>query len=229
MTRLRCLIVDDEAEARGIFRSAVLVACQDIDIDEAETYEDAKRMITPGKYTIALVDCNLKGRDVESFQGIGVARDLSEAGCDVIVISGMQDRSLSAMADDIANAAFLLKPVKPEALSIAVRRTLRNRESRPPPRGELPPGLEVDPVSSQMLLWHGKRVKLGHVPRDIVMCLARNHGSLVPYATLQQCLISGGRSTVQSHVREIKDCFGRVDKKFDAIKNVFGSGYTWKS
>jgi len=229
MVKLRCLIVDDEAEARNSFRSAVLAACHDIEIDEAETYEEAKMAVAHGRYAIALIDCNLKGKDVESFQGLGVARDLSEAGCDVLLISGMTDQSLPIMADDIANAAFLLKPVKTADLTVEIRRTLRNRERRPPPRSELPPGLEIDSVNSHRLIWRGNRVQLGNVPYDITMCLARKHGSLVPYDTLLKCCISGGKGALHSHIRQIKARFELADKDFLAIRNMSGRGYIWES
>ena len=231
MARLRCLIVDDEADARDIFRRAVVAACPDIDIDidEAGTYEEAQKAVAQGRYAIALIDCNLKGKDVDSFQGLGVARDLSEAGCDVLLISGMTDQSLPIMADDIANAACLLKPRKLADLAVEVRRALRNRESRPPPRSELPPGLEVDPASSHRLFWHGNRVQLGHVPYDIAMYLARRHGSLVTYDELIKCCISGGKSALFSHIRHIKENFERDGRDFQAIRNVSGRGYIWES
>jgi DNA-binding response OmpR family regulator len=229
MAKLRCLIIDDEADARKRFRVAALAACEDIEIDEVGTYDEAKTAIRPDMYSIALVDCNLKGATTENFQGIGLARDLSASGCDVIVISGMPQRELATLSDDIANAAFMQKPVKHSDLVVAITRTLRNREERPPRRGELPPGLEIDPDNLRLMLWHGRRVPLSPALYSLVKCLARNHGNLVTHADLLKCLTSGDKADLQSHIRRVKEAFRGADKDFSAIKSVFGSGYIWES
>ncbi|MDO8359455.1 MAG: response regulator [Devosia sp.] len=229
MTKLRCLIIDDEADARRIFREAVLAACQDMEIEEAGTPGEAEDAIRSGKYAIALVDCNLKGATTGNFEGLGFARDLSASGCDVIMISGMPQRELATLADDVAKAAFMQKPVNHAELVVAVTRTLRNREERPPRRSELPPGLEIDPHNMRIMLWKERRVVLSTTLYNLVQCLARNHGKLVLHEDLLKCLTSGHMADLHSQIRRVKAAFRGVDKEFSAIESMSGHGYIWTS
>ncbi len=229
MTKLRCLIIDDEADARRLFREAVFAACHDMEIVEAGTPSEAAEAIRSGKYAIALVDCNLKGTTTGNFEGLGFARDLSTSGCDVIMISGMPQRELATLADDVAKAAFMQKPVNLAELVVAVTRTLRNREERPPRRSELPPGLEIDPNNMRIMLWMGKRVVLLTTLYNIVQRLARNHGNLVRHEELLKCLTSGHMADLHSQIRRVKEAFRAVDKQFSAIESVSGHGYIWTS
>ena len=229
MAKLRCLIIDDEADARRIFREAVLAACQDMEIEEAGTPGEAADAIRSGKYTIALVDCNLIGSTSGNFEGIGFARDLSTSGCDVIMISGMPQRELATLALEVGNASFIRKPVSHSDLVAAIKLTLRNRETRPPRRGELPPGLEIDPHNLRLMLWNERRVPLSPALYSLVNCLARNHGKLVPHEELLKCLTSGQMADLHSQIRRVKEAFRTVDGNFSANQSVFGDGYIWKS
>ena len=229
MSKSRCLIIDDEADARRIFREAVFAACQDVEIEEAGTPGEAADAIRSGKYTIALVDFNLIGSTSGNFEGIGFARDLSTSGCDVIMISGMPQRELATLALEVGNASFIRKPVSHAELVAAVKVTLRNRETRPPRRGELPPGLEIDSHNFRLMLWKGRRVVLSTTPYSLAHCLARNHGKLVLHTELLECLTSGTKSDLHSQMRHVKDAFRDVDEEFSAIESVFGRGYIWKS
>lgn len=229
MTKLRCLIIDDEEDARRIFREAVFAACRDMEIVEAGTPDEATDAINSGKYTIALVDCNLIGSTSGNFEGIGFARDLSTSGCDVIMISGMPQRELATLALEVGNASFIRKPVSHSELVAAIKVTLRNRETRPPRRGELPPGLEIDPHNLRLMLWHERRVPLSPSLYSLANCLARNHGKLVPHEDLLKCLTSGQMADLHSQIRRVKEAFRAVDENFSAIQSVFGDGYIWKS
>lgn len=229
MAKLRCLIIDDEADARKIFREAVLAACRDTEIREAGTPSEAADAIRSGKYTIALVDCNLVGSTTGNFEGIGFARDLSNSGCDVIMISGMPQRDLSTLALEVGNALFLRKPVSHSDLVATIKLTLRNRETRPPRRGEFPSGLEIDPDNMRLMLWNGRRVPLSPTLYSLVRCLARNHGKLVPHSDLLKCLTSGQMADLHSHIRRAKEAFRNVDDAFSAIESISGHGYIWKS
>lgn len=228
MTKLRCLIIDDEADARRIFREAVLAACQDMEIKETGTASEAAEAIRSTKYTIALVDCNLIGSTSGNFEGIGFARDLSTAGCDVIMISGMPQRELATLALEVGNASFIRKPVRHSDLVAAIKLTLRNREMRPPRRGELPPGLEIDPNNLRLMLWNERRVALSPALYSLVNCLARNHGKLVPHENLLKCLTSGQMADLHSQIRRVKEAFRTADGSFSAIESVSGRGYIWK-
>jgi len=223
------LIIDDEADARKVFREAVLAACRDMEIEEAGTPGEAEVAIRSGKYAIALVDCNLKGATTGNFEGLGFARDLSASGCDVIVISGMPQRELATLADDVAKAAFMQKPVKHAELVVAVTRTLRSREERPPCRSELPLGLEFDPNNLRIVLWMGHRVAVSPTLYNLVQRLARNHGKLVPHTELLKCLTSGQMADLHSQIRHLKGAFRAVDAEFSAIESISGRGYLWTS
>lgn len=230
MTKLSCLIIDDEADARRIFREAVLAACHDMEIKEAGTPNEAAEAIRSNKYSLALVDCNLIGSTSSNFEGVGFARDLSASGCDVIMISGMPQRELVAtLALDVGNASFIRKPVSHSELVAAIKLSLRNREMRPPRRGELPPGLEIDSHNFRLMLWHGRRVTLSTTLYSLVHCLARNNGKLVPHEDLLKCLTTGRMADLHSQIRRVKDAFRAVDEKFSAIESMSGRGYIWKS
>jgi DNA-binding response OmpR family regulator len=229
MTKMRCLIIDDEADARRIFREAASAACKDMEIEEAGTPDEATNAIRSGKYAIALVDCNLIGSTSGNFEGIGFARDLSTSGCDVIMISGMPQRELATLALEVGNASFIKKPASYSELVAAIKLTLRNREMRPPRRGELPPGLEIDSHNFRLVLWNGKRVSLSPALYSLVHCLARDHGKLVPHQDLLKCLTSGGMADLHSQIRRLKDAFRAVDSRFSAIESMSGRGYIWKS
>jgi FixJ family two-component response regulator len=104
-------IVDDDAEVRSSLRSLLRSAGLDVrDYDCAESF-----LAAPDRLDIAclITDLHMPGLD-----GLALTRELARAGgsCPVIVMTGFPTAASQAEAERLGAAAFMSKPIDPDAL-----------------------------------------------------------------------------------------------------------------
>lgn len=127
MSDLSILIVDDEPLA--IERLEILLARQQGVrlVGTASDGEAALRAVETGSPDLILLDIAMPG-----LNGIDVARTLAARGDDVMIVFVTAFDNFAVAAFDVAAVDYLMKPVCPERLALALER------ARTRPRGQAP-------------------------------------------------------------------------------------------
>jgi ribonuclease P protein subunit RPR2 len=129
-SRLRVLIVDDDAPLRSLLRATL--SSDEFDVREAGSAEEARDVLPLWRPGIILLDINLPGMDGLSFCA-ELARSGAHAETAVILLSGEQ---ISATTARLAGAkAFVRKPFSPLELIELIARVVDGREFIPAPAG----------------------------------------------------------------------------------------------
>lgn len=119
MPKMRVLVVEDDHFVREVV--AELLADQGFQIDEAETADEAAKLIDADGYALILTDINLPGNG----DGIEVAAHArrKRPGIPIVFVSGRPD-SLQRARSTGAVTTILRKPYSPELLVRAVQNLL---------------------------------------------------------------------------------------------------------
>jgi response regulator RpfG family c-di-GMP phosphodiesterase len=127
-SRLRVLIVDDDAPLRSLLRATL--SSDDFDVREAGSAEEACDVLPLWRPGIILLDVNLPGMDGLSFCA-ELCRSRAHAETAVILLSGEQ---ISPTTARLAGAkAFVRKPFSPLELIELIARVVDGREFIPAP------------------------------------------------------------------------------------------------
>ena len=125
-SRLRVLIVDDDAPLRSLLRATL--ASDDLDVREAGSAEEAREAIRTWRPRIVLLDVNLPGLDGLSFCA-EIAGNRANQEMSVILLTGEQ---ISATTARLAGAkAVLNKPFSPLELMALIGRVVDGRDPAP--------------------------------------------------------------------------------------------------
>lgn len=111
------LVIDDEADARNVMRKLLNLFCPEISLLlEAEDGEQAMKLVNNRKFDFAFVDIQLNGEN-----GIDVAKRISRYCPNIIFVTAYDKYAVEAFQTDAIH--YLLKPVDPELLQQAIRRS----------------------------------------------------------------------------------------------------------
>ncbi|TXF88130.1 response regulator transcription factor [Neolewinella aurantiaca] len=111
------LVIDDEADARNVMRKLLELFCPEISLMlEAEDGEEALKMVSSRKFDFAFVDIQLNGES-----GIDVAKQISRYCPNIIFVTAYDKYAVEAFQTEAIH--YLLKPVDPELLQQAIRRS----------------------------------------------------------------------------------------------------------
>jgi len=222
------LLIEDHRTSRR-FLADNLVA-DGYEILEAESAEDAERMIASEFPDLAILDLGLPDRD-----GLELLREVRESDrvagrfdpdLPILVLSGRAGeldrlRGFQRGCDD-----YLVKPFSYAELHARLLALLRRGRRRPGP-GRLRIGpLELDPLSRQVWL-RGEELALSKKEFALLRALA---GDPTRVFTREELLrgVWGYRSmgmtrTLDSHASRLRKKLGKTGDKF--IVNVWGVGY----
>ncbi len=116
------LIVDDEKPIRQILRR-VLEA--EHSVDEADSVDQARRVLTETAFDLILCDINLSGES-----GLDLLRSVAGALGDtaVVMVTGIDDPKVAEEAFAMGAYGYLVKPFTPNEVRITVESALRRRE-----------------------------------------------------------------------------------------------------
>lgn len=129
---------------------------------------------------------------------------------------------------------YLCKPFSMRELTARVRVLFRRLALAREPEGSRPEkrmtagDLELD-LLRHRATWQGRRVELTLTEFSLLEALARHPG----HVKSRQQLMSEGypydayvsERTIDSHVKRLRQKFGRIDSGFEAIETVYGLGY----
>ena len=123
--RAKLLAVDDEPILRTSLRG--ILSLLGYQVEEAASGHEALRLVESAPYDLMMLDMRMPGMD-----GIEVMHRVREMGLDmsliVLTANASLDTAIAAVEADAAD--YMLKPVKIEALSATVARTLQERADR---------------------------------------------------------------------------------------------------
>lgn len=79
--------------------------------------------------------------------------------------------------------------------------------------------------------WKGQRLELSGTEFRMLAKLVRAPGHAVSYETLMNATMQSlvTNNTINTHMRNIRKKFEKIDKDFAAIKSEYGYGYRWSS
>jgi DNA-binding response OmpR family regulator len=120
MNGKRILVVDDEEVIS--FGFSMFLKEPGIEVDCAQTMEDAELLIAAHKYSAAIVDLRLSdSTEMEGFECIRLLR-LSQNECKIIVQTAYGDNELRERAKALGADLYFEKPTEPEVLKTALTR-----------------------------------------------------------------------------------------------------------
>jgi DNA-binding NtrC family response regulator len=115
----RILIVDDEIAILLAFKK--LLQSPDIEVDTAETLDDAETLLKENTYSVAIVDLRLTGVDGE--EGLKIIKHIKEfySHTEVILVTGYGNSIVMEKAQARGAAFYFEKPVSSEILKDALK------------------------------------------------------------------------------------------------------------
>ena len=112
----RVLIVEDTADVRRVLERMVLG--HGYEVRSAASAEDADRWISAERFDVMLLDVELPRMKGTDFLSGALERDGEMA---VIMLSGLDDVALAVTCLERGARAYLVKPIEPDFLRIALR------------------------------------------------------------------------------------------------------------
>jgi DNA-binding NtrC family response regulator len=115
----RILIVDDEKAILLAFKK--LLQSPDIEVDTAETIDDAEKLLKENIYNVAIVDLRLTG--VNGEEGLKIIKHVKEfySHTEVILVTGYGSPAVMEKAQAKGAAFYFEKPVSSEVLKKAMK------------------------------------------------------------------------------------------------------------
>ncbi|MDQ6827450.1 MAG: response regulator, partial [Gemmatimonadota bacterium] len=119
---IRILVVDDDEVDRMVVRRRLASAGIEAELDEAESAQEALRLLVRGSYDCVLLDFNIPGGD-----GRALLRALRQAGLEVpvIMLTGLGDEQIAVDLMKAGAADYIAKnTLTPERLSQSLRHAM---------------------------------------------------------------------------------------------------------
>ena len=130
---------------------------------------------------------------------------------------------------------YLAKPISLDYLAERISSLLRINEVRAE-QGETRPSASARRIGELTLdqdallaSWKGQRLDLSGTEFRMLAKLVRAPGHAVSYETLMNATMQSlvTNNTINTHMRNIRKKFEKIDKDFAAIKSEYGYGYRW--
>jgi two-component system OmpR family response regulator len=130
---------------------------------------------------------------------------------------------------------YLAKPITLDYLAERISSLLRINEvraeqsdARPSATARRIGDLSLDP-DALLASWKGQRLELSGTEFRMLAKLVRAPGHAVSYETLMNATMQSlvTNNTINTHMRNIRKKFEKIDPDFSAIKSEYGYGYRW--
>lgn len=155
---LRALLIDDEPDARADLRLSLAAHAAEMQVSaEAETMNEAETLLAQPDYDVVFLDVQLRGGT--AFDLVPLIRPEAR----IVFVTAHDSYALRAF--EVNALDYLLKPIAPERLAEAVRRTVAAHAGANPPGAEA----EADDGRTPPLLR----------PGDVVYLRTGTHGRFV--------------------------------------------------
>jgi DNA-binding response OmpR family regulator len=181
--------------------------------------EDALAELRRHAIALVVLDLGLAG----ALDGLDVLREIG-GRAPVIVISARDDEADRVAGLELGADDYVGKPFSPRELVARVGAVLRRAA-----RAETPPALALGPIeideAGREVRVDGEEVELTRREFDLLACLVRERGRVVPRDTLLETVwpeeFHTPTRTVEVHVAQLRRKLGRPD----LIRTIRGAGY----
>jgi two-component system OmpR family response regulator len=131
---------------------------------------------------------------------------------------------------------YLPKPISLDYLAERISSLLRISEARASSdAGESPSARRIGDLmldqDALLVSWKGHRIDLSGTEFRMLAKLVRVPGHAVSYETLMNATMQSlvTNNTINTHMRNIRKKFEKVDANFSSIKSEYGFGYRWST
>ena len=183
---------------------------------------------------LAILDIIL-GEDVDG--GFQICRDLLSRAPSLPVIF------LTERIDEIDKISglrlgawdYLPKPISLDYLAERISSLLRIEEVRGEDDPDNSSGKRIGELTldqdALLVSWRGQRLDLSGTEFRMLAKLVRVPGHAVSYDTLMNATMQSlvTNNTINTHMRNIRKKFEKIDHKFACIKSEYGFGYRWSA
>ena len=228
----RIAIVEDDPDQRATYPDAI--TNKGYDVTGYASRQEALEGFDRDLPDLAILDIIL-GEDVDA--GFQICRDLLSRAPSLPVIF------LTERIDEIDKISglrlgawdYLPKPISLDYLAERISSLLRIDEVR----GESDPDnssakrigdLTLD-QDALIVSWRGERLDLSGTEFRMLAKLVRVPGHAVSYDTLMNATMQSlvTNNTINTHMRNIRKKFEKIDQEFACIKSEYGFGYRWSA
>ncbi len=224
-------IVEDDADQRSNYTDAITK--KGYEVRAYGSREEALKGFDESLPDLAILDIIL-GEEVDA--GFQLCRDLLARAPDLPVIF------LTERIDEIDKISglrlgawdYLPKPISLDYLAERISSLLRIKEARAQPaEAHSASARQIGDLSldQEALLasWQGERIDLSGTEFRMLAKLVRMPGHAVSYETLMNATMQSlvTNNTINTHMRNIRKKFEKIDASFSCIKSEYGYGYRW--
>lgn len=218
----KILVVDDDASILMLV-SDVLTE-NGMEVEKAQSGEDALRLIRSRQFDLILLDIMMKG-----LSGVEVCREIrDQVSCPILFLSARDSVSdivggLGLGADD-----YITKPFVVEELVARIQAHLRREERAEPARPPAGPvrigEIRLDPTDMTVTK-DGKPVSLSTREFELLAYLMRNAGQTLSRERIFRDVWKTEYGEMGTVAINIKNLRTKLDPDWAYIKTIWGSGY----
>ena len=224
-------IVEDDPDQRANYSDAI--SKKGYQVNAYASREEALEGIEQALPDLAILDIIL-GEEVDA--GFQLCRDLLARAPTLPVIF------LTERIDEIDKISglrlgawdYLPKPISLDYLAERISSLLRINEVRlENEHTESPTAKKIGDLTldqdALLASWQGQRIDLSGTEFRMLAKLVRMPGHAVSYETLMNATMQSlvTNNTINTHMRNIRKKFEKIDADFAAIKSEYGFGYRW--
>jgi DNA-binding response OmpR family regulator len=226
MSRSRILVVDDDADIRGLLRELLVRA--GYDVTEAESGKAGLRQFYSSPPDLVLLDISMP--ELDGWQTLERIRDLSDVPVMMLTARAGElekVRGLKAGADD-----YVTKPFGRQELLARVEALLR----RSGPRGEEPTtygdGLVTIDFTQREVAVGGNKVALTPLEFKLLTVFVRHPNQVLSHEQLLELVwgdaLSGSRARAKLYVGYLRQKLAEAGAEETLIETVRGFGYRYR-
>lgn len=228
-------IVEDDPDQRDNYRDAITK--KGYQVVAYASREEALQGFDASLPDLVILDIIL-GEEVDA--GFELCRDLlaRSPSLPVIFLTERIDEIDKISGLRLGAWDYLPKPISLEYLAERISSLLRIHEARA--------SGQVSPSSSQsarrigdlvldqealLVSWKGQPIPLSGTEFRMLAKLVRVPGHAVSYETLMNATMQSlvTNNTINTHMRNIRKKFEKIDRSFSCIKSEYGYGYRWST
>ena len=225
-------IVEDDPDQRANYKDAITQ--KGYEVRAYASREEALNGFSEQLPDLAILDIIL-GEEVDA--GFQLCRDLLTRAPTLPVIFLTERINEIDKISGLRLGAwdYLPKPISLDYLAERISSLLRINEARTAQdaEAESPSARKIGKLTldqdALLVSWNGERIDLSGTEFRMLAKLVRVPGHAVSYAMLMNATMQSlvTNNTINTHMRNIRKKFERVDPDFACIKSEYGFGYRW--
>jgi DNA-binding response OmpR family regulator len=226
MKRASVLVIDDEADIRGLLRE--LLERAGYEVAEGANGRDGLRALYATSPDLVLLDVSMP--ELDGWQTLERIRDVSDVPVVMLTARGAElekVRGLKAGADD-----YVTKPFGRQELLARVEAHLRRVGDRAERPGTYADGLLTIDFAQREVTVNGSQVTLTPLEFKLLSTFVRNPNQVLSHEQLLELVwgdaLSGSRARTKLYVGYLRQKLSSADDGESPIETVRGFGYRYR-